>query len=197
MNPILIAATILLFTASSVFAQHGHKHHQPDATNNKSAHHGQESRPIKSLSDDDVRQLLDGAGWGFARPAELSGYPGPRHVLDLADELKLTTEQRSEIEAIFQNMNAKARSLGQAFIEAERAISDAFARTEVTSEQLTKLVENAARLRAALRLVHLEAHLVVRPVLTPQQITSYNTLRGYNHNGAAPEHDQHHGRGRH
>ena len=41
--------------------------------------------PIKALSDHEVSALLDGHGSGFAKAAELNGYPGPTHVLDLAD----------------------------------------------------------------------------------------------------------------
>ena len=39
---------------------------------------------IKSLSQDDQSALLAGRGMGLARPAELNGYPGPAHVLELA-----------------------------------------------------------------------------------------------------------------
>jgi hypothetical protein len=37
---------------------------------------GQDQREIKSLSAQDVTDLLAGSGWGFAKPAELNGYPG-------------------------------------------------------------------------------------------------------------------------
>ncbi|MDP2956413.1 MAG: hypothetical protein Q8N53_08320 [Longimicrobiales bacterium] len=39
---------------------------------------------------------------GMARPAELNGFPGPRHVLDLADLLALAPDQRSEVQGIFE-----------------------------------------------------------------------------------------------
>lgn len=38
---------------------------------------------------------------GFAKAAELNSYPGPKHVLDLGDRLKLTTQQRQQVQAIF------------------------------------------------------------------------------------------------
>ena len=50
---------------------------------------------MASLSDEDVQGFLDGRGMGLAKSAELNGHPGPMHVLELAEELKLTAEQRS------------------------------------------------------------------------------------------------------
>jgi hypothetical protein len=44
---------------------------------------GQQSRAIKALSQDEVRQYLEGAGLGYAKAAELNRYPGPMHVLEL------------------------------------------------------------------------------------------------------------------
>jgi hypothetical protein len=37
--------------------------------------------------------LLSGQGSGFAKPAELNGYPGPAHVLELAGPLGLDAPQ--------------------------------------------------------------------------------------------------------
>ena len=59
---------------------------------------GEQMRAIKSLSQQDVAEYLDGKGMGFAKAAELNGYPGPAHVLELADKLGLTPAQRSPIE---------------------------------------------------------------------------------------------------
>jgi hypothetical protein len=58
---------------------------------------GQQHRPIKALSAADVEALENGQGWGLAKPAELNGYPGPLHVLELADELQLTEEQVTQV----------------------------------------------------------------------------------------------------
>ncbi len=55
---------------------------------------GLQSRPIKALSDRELADLRAGRGMGLALPAELNGYPGPLHVIELADALALTAEQR-------------------------------------------------------------------------------------------------------
>ena len=46
---------------------------------------GFQHRPIKALSDEQLADLRDGRGMMLSLPAELNGYPGPRHVLDMAD----------------------------------------------------------------------------------------------------------------
>ncbi|MCQ3975466.1 MAG: hypothetical protein DPW09_18650 [Anaerolineae bacterium] len=37
---------------------------------------------VRGLSSQEVDDLLNGRGAGYARMAELNSYPGPRHVLD-------------------------------------------------------------------------------------------------------------------
>jgi hypothetical protein len=54
---------------------------------------GQERRSIKALSDNEVRDLAEGRGMGLARAAELNSFPGPMHVLELANELGLSEAQ--------------------------------------------------------------------------------------------------------
>jgi len=45
---------------------------------------GQEARDIKALAPDEIRALRDGKGMGLAKAAELNGFAGPAHVLELA-----------------------------------------------------------------------------------------------------------------
>jgi hypothetical protein len=48
---------------------------------------GYEQRPIKALSAQQIADLKAGRGMGLALAAELNGFPGPIHVLELADKL--------------------------------------------------------------------------------------------------------------
>lgn len=43
-----------------------------------------------------------------ALAAELNGFPGPSHVLGLADKLDLTFDQRASINTLFDLMKAEA-----------------------------------------------------------------------------------------
>lgn len=62
----------------------------------QSPYAGEELRSIKSMSPQKIESLLSGRGMGFAKLAELNHYPGPKHVLELADDLDLTPSQVSE-----------------------------------------------------------------------------------------------------
>ncbi len=48
---------------------------------------GMQQREIKALSAETVSGYLAGHGMGFAMVAELNSYPGPKHVLELAEQL--------------------------------------------------------------------------------------------------------------
>jgi hypothetical protein len=56
---------------------------------------GMQTRPIKALSDQQVADLKAGRGMGLALAAELNSYPGPSHLVELSDQLGLTSEQLS------------------------------------------------------------------------------------------------------
>ena len=57
---------------------------------------GMQTRGIKALSDSQIGDLQAGRGMSLALAAELNGYPGPLHVLELADKLGLSAEQRGK-----------------------------------------------------------------------------------------------------
>ncbi|WP_316646828.1 hypothetical protein [Ovoidimarina sediminis] len=152
---------------------------------------GEDQRAIASLSPQDIDDLLAGRGWGFAKPAELNGYPGPTHLLELAEDLELTEVQAEAIEAVRVRMETDAQALGAAFVSAEAALDAAFASGEIDAARLTALTEDAARIEAALRARHLAAHLEVKPLLTRHQIVTYNRLRGYGADEHGGGHGQH------
>jgi len=140
---------------------------------------GQQSRDIKALSGAEQSDLLAGKGMGLAKAAELNGYPGPAHVLELASELALSPEQRSRTQALWQAMDARARTLGQQVVDAERELDALFASKQVTRERLAEQLDRIGALQAQLRAVHLEAHLEQLAILTPEQTGRYVALRGY------------------
>lgn len=140
---------------------------------------GQETQEISTLSAEDISALEAGQGWEFAKPAELNGWPGPRHVLDLAEELDLTPAQTETIAGQFAVMQAEARRLGPDYLAAERALDAAFRSREIEAARLVVLTDEAGRLEVALRRVHLNAHLATPAVLTTEQVGAYGRLRGY------------------
>jgi hypothetical protein len=80
---------------------------------------GMQTRPIKALSDQQIADLRAGRGMGLALAAELNGYPGPSHVLELADRLELSTDQRAGVQRLFDSMKAEAVPLGSKLLEQE------------------------------------------------------------------------------
>src|ERR1700752_4287969 len=80
---------------------------------------GMQTRPIKALSEQQLADLGAGRGMGLALAAELNGYPGPAHVLELADRLELSADQRVRVQALFDAMTAEAVPLGAKLIEQE------------------------------------------------------------------------------
>jgi Spy/CpxP family protein refolding chaperone len=154
-------------------------------------HAGEEGREVKSLSAEEVESLLKGEGAGMAKAAELNHYPGPRHVIELADRLKLTAPQRAEAQRIFDAMRAEAVRLGARVVEAERALDRMFARGEADSGALARVSREIGVLRADLRAAHLRAHIEMRAALTREQIRLYDELRGYGAPGGHKPGQQH------
>ena len=145
---------------------------------------GQQSRDIKALSGAEQADLLAGKGMGLAKAAELNGYPGPAHVLELAADLALSAEQRERTQSLWQAMDARAKSIGQQLVDAERDLDALFASRQVTRERLAAQLDRIGALQAQLRAVHLDAHLEQVRILTPQQTSRYAALRGYSAPGA-------------
>ena len=144
-----------------------------------SPYRGEESRAIKSLSQDQIDGYLDGRGMGFAKAAELNSYPGPMHVLELKDELRLTAEQVARTRAAFEEMKRRATGLGEQIVEKERELDRAFADKTIDEATLDKKVSEIGRLQGELRAAHLRAHVRMRQVLSDEQVAKYDELRGY------------------
>ena len=164
----LLAALALAF-ASGAAAQHDHEH----------AADGHNARVPSGLSADDVAGLLRGAGLGMARPAEVHGYPGPLHVLELAEPLLLTAEQRATAERLRAEMLAEAVPLGRQLVDAERSLDALFQSGAATATDIERAVAVAAAAHARLRAVHLRTHVAMRDAMTADQIAAYARLRGY------------------
>ena len=152
---------------------------------------GQQQRDIKALSVNEIEALLAGKGTGFAKAAELNGYPGPLHVLELAEQLGLSADQRASTEELFKSMQGDARKLGRALIEEERRLDRLFASDQADPERIAEALERIAAVQARLRGIHLQAHLVQAAILTPPQVVRYAELRGYAEAHAG--HDLQHG----
>jgi len=151
----------------------------PAQAQQASPYAGEEQRAIKALSAEDVRGLQEGAGLGYAKAAELNGWPGPLHALELQDVLSLTPAQVRQMEALRREMKAQAIPLGRQLIEAERALDLLFASGSPSAADVEAATARIAEIEGRLRAVHLVAHVRAAPVLTRHQTMLYGRARGY------------------
>lgn len=155
---------------------------------------GEEQREIKALSAEDVKGYLAGKGAGLAKAAELNHYPGPAHVMEHVDALRMTQSQEERTRKAFAEMRDQARRLGENIVARERELDRLFATGAIDETTLRSMLEDIGRLQADLRRVHLQAHLEQKEILTPEQVARYDELRGYA-SGKGP-HDHGYPRGR-
>jgi len=154
---------------------------------------GLQERSIKTLSEQQIADLNAGRGMGLALAAELNGYPGPIHAIELAEQLHLTNDQVTKLRSLFDAMKAEAIPLGTTWITQERDLNEEFARRTITVERLEAATQRIGTTQAALRAAHLRYHLSTVAILTPDQVARYNELRGYKSDGVSPHgHRQHH-----
>ncbi len=181
MKKILFATT--LWTAAVLtpaFAQHyGHAHGQHATHGQHNPYAGMQDREIKALSEQQMQGLRSGKGMAMAMPAELNGYPGPLHTLELASQLGLTSEQEAQTNQLFAQMQQEAKAQGEKVIEAERELNALFAQKQATPESVSAAVSTAASAQGKLRETHLRYHLSMMQVLSAEQVAAYNKLRGY------------------
>ena len=149
---------------------------------------GQQERSIKALSDQERSALLAGQGTGFAKAAELNGYPGPAHVLELAAELHLDPTQRAKTEALVADHRLRARGLGADLVAAEAELDGLFASRQANAGSVDAATQKVAIVQARLRAEHLKTHLLQTALLTAHQVERYASLRGYQSGGGTAHH---------
>jgi hypothetical protein len=162
----------LAFSSAPVLFQHQHAH-------TASPYVGQERRAVKALSDQQIADLRAGRGMGFALAAELNGYPGPSHVLELRERLGLTEAQQNRIQQLFDAMKAETIPIGERLIAQEIELDRQFSGRTVTTAGLADTTSMIAGTQAGLRAAHLRYHLATTAVLTLEQVRQYGELRGY------------------
>ncbi len=149
------------------------------AANSPSPYAGEQNRPIKAMSAEEQADLLAGRGMGLARAGELNSYPGPAHVLALKAELALDAQQIAATQKLFEIMQVQAIELGGEIVALEQQLDQGFAAGTIDRARLEQLTGAIALLQGRLRAAHLQAHLAMKRLLTPQQVASYDRLRGY------------------
>jgi Spy/CpxP family protein refolding chaperone len=174
----------LLFVVGSIRAtaqHHDHSAHTSITTAPKqtASYAGEEQLPIKAMPDDMIDGYQNGRGMGLAKAAELNHYPGPMHILQLKDKLRLLPDQVTSIQVVFDRMHNQAVHLGKSLIEQEQMLDDTFKATTADSVTVQQLTAHIGELQAKIRFAHLNAHITAQKILTKEQIALYDKERGY------------------
>jgi hypothetical protein len=134
---------------------------------------------IRALTPAEVQLIRNGEGAGLARAAELNNIPGPRHVLEASEELGLSADQLTRIQAVFEVMRTHSLEAGGRFLGAQEAFETDLRAGQITTETLPERALQVDRLRTELAVAHLDAHLRTTELLTADQRERYAQLRGY------------------
>ncbi len=165
-----IALSAVMLVAALAVVQHQHERLAAGRPQNsaEAAHH--------AFLEQERAAIEKGEGFGMAMPADMNGFPGPRHVLDMKAELKLTAGQETAMQKLYERMHQKALERGREVLAAEQRLGQMFAEKRSEAE-LREETYRAASLRAELRWVHLRTHLAARNLLTAAQVDTYMRLR--------------------
>lgn len=181
MNRAVVVAMVAFTIVSTAMAQ--------------SPYAGMQDRQIKALSSQQITDLKAGRGMGLALAAELNRYPGPVHVLELAEKLGLAPDQRARVQALFDAMEQEATPLGLTLIRQEAELDRQFAGHAITAESLKAATLAIGATLAELRVTHLKYHLTTGEILSVAQRQKYAELRGYGSGvmtDDGPMHHHHH-----
>lgn len=174
----LAVVAVAAVTGGIAWAQSGHQGHGQHG-GGANAYAAFKDRPIKALSPEQEADLRNGRGMGLALAAEMNGYPGPMHVLQLTDTLKLSADQRARFDTLFARMKIEAIAVGEQIIKLESELNSQFVARSISPESLERLTKEIGENQGRLRATHLHYHLETVAILSPDQVAKYNTARGY------------------
>jgi Spy/CpxP family protein refolding chaperone len=155
--------------------QDEHQHHMANQQPQTNPYAGTSA----GLSDAQRAQFLNGEGMGFAKPAEMNHYPGPRHVLQNADRMKLSSAQLAATQKLFDGVQQRAKELGKQIVDREDELVHIFSSQTADEARVKQLTAEIGSLLGELRAVHLTAHLKERSLLSSEQVQIYDSARDY------------------
>jgi len=170
---VALAVVLVIGGSGAAGAQHG------------AAHAGAEAVPhhmlVQTYEKAFEQNVAAGRGFGMAFAADQNGYPGPLHVLELKDRLKLTVDQDARMQAMLAAMFAESRPKSARLLESEAKLRQLFATGRADEAAVRSAVADVEKARTEVRLVHLLFHLKTREVLTEEQRRLYHEARWGEH----------------
>ena len=166
---IVLSFTLAAGLAGVAFAQGSAHHGAPGGT----PHHAL-AQTCDGAFEENVR---DGRGFGMAFVADQQGYPGPLHVLELKDRLRLSRDQEAKAQALLAVMFAESRPKSARLLNAEARLRQLFAAGRPDEAAVRTAVGEVETARADVRLVHLLFHVKMADALTDEQRRVYQEAR--------------------
>lgn len=160
-----VTVAVLLVTGGALAQHGGHQHGD-----------GQGHQAAKACIDEFNKVVGEGRGFGLGFAADQNGYPGPMHVLELKDQLKLTADQEAKVRELRAAVLAELPKSTR-LLEAERRLERLFAERRATEPAVRAAVAEVEQARTEVRLVHLLTHLRTRDLLTEEQRRIYHEAR--------------------
>ena len=132
----VVALAGLVGGAATAWGQHGH-----------SGSHEEGHRAAQACATEFEHVVGAGRGFGMAFAADQNGYPGPMHVLDLKDRLKLSAEQEAKMQHLMHAMFTESKQKSARLLEAEAALRRLFAEGTADDAAVRAAVEAVERAR--------------------------------------------------
>jgi Spy/CpxP family protein refolding chaperone len=132
------------------------------------------------------QNIATGRGFGLAFVADQNGYPGPLHVLELKDLLKLTAEQEAKVQTMLAAMFAESRPKSARLLDSEAKLRQLFASGQADETSVSAVAGEVEKARTEVRLVHLMFHLKTRDLLTDERRRLYHEARWSAHRPMGP-----------
>jgi len=169
MRDVMLGVTVgIAITAAAVAASAQHGHGAAGAEGHQMA---------QACASEFEKVVGEGRGFGLAFVADQNGYPGPMHVLELRDRLRLTVDQEAKARDLMRAMFAESRPKSARLLEAEARLRRLFAERVADDAVVRATVAEVERARSEVRLVHLLAHLKTRDLLSEDQRRLYHEAR--------------------
>jgi Spy/CpxP family protein refolding chaperone len=181
--PAALLVAISLVSSPAVAQEHGES---DGDMGGKHQMHGQAQGGMQGMgggmlggvSEQEKEALLKGAGLGAGMIAMMNGYPGPKHVLEMGDELGLTAEQRESIGKTYGKVKAESVEFGTELVEKDEKLTALFASGSVSTGEVEKLSREIGELQGRVRAAHLNAHVETYDALTPAQREQLSSMQG-------------------
>jgi len=148
------------------------------AVNAQSADSTARRSPLKTLTYEQYNALVNGEDlYGMSLAAELNHYPSPEKVIKFKRQLDLSPIQVNRLNAINKELHRKKVEMGWIIIHNEETLDSIFKYHRLNNGSLIFYANRFGLYQGELRNAILQACLITRTLLTPQQISRFEALQ--------------------